>query len=111
MQDRLKQIGRRRPREVQQTSEWLGEIPGDHHAIGQLPNVARAGHPGLQKDAYGWCMRTEPPSDIGQAVETSNCRSDSAIGTTVRIDIMTVGRRTESNGPRGTHRKRPPPLA
>src|SRR5262249_54761154 len=54
MEDRLKQIRRRKPGEIQQVSEWLGELPRNDNAIGQLAHVMRPGHPGLQKHGDGW---------------------------------------------------------
>src|SRR6186713_936663 len=110
MQDRLEQIGRGKPGEIQQASEWLGELPRDHDAIGQLPHVVRAGHPGLQKHADGWRTRVQPAADLSQTVKSSNGGSDSTVNVTVRIDIIDLRWRTESNGARRSHGKRTPPL-
>src|SRR6187397_2740440 len=109
MQDRLKQIGRGKPGEIQQASEWLGELPRDDDAIGQLPHVVRAGHPGLQKHADGWRTRTQPFAYVSETVKSSNRGSDSAVKATVRIDITFFRRRTESNRSRRSHEKRTPP--
>jgi hypothetical protein len=70
-QDRPKQIGGGKPGEIQQASERLGELPRNDDAIGCLPHVARAGHPGLQKHADGWRMRTQPAADVSETVESS----------------------------------------
>src|SRR5262245_43318094 len=110
MQDRLKQIGRGKPGEIQQASEWLGELPRDNHAIGQLPHIVWAGHPGFQKHADGWRTRAQPSADVSETVESSNGGSDSAVKLTVRIDITRARWRTESNRSRRRHGKRTPPL-
>src|SRR4029450_7766580 len=111
MQDRLKQIGRGKPGEIQQASEWLGEFPRDDDAIGQLPHVAWAGHPGLQKHADGWRTRTQPSAYVSETVKSSNRGRDSAVKATVRLDITLCRRRTESNRSRRPHGKRTPPFA
>ena len=110
MQDRLKQIGRGKPGEIQQASEWLGELPRDDDAIGQLPHAVRAGHPGLEKHADRWRTRTQPAARVSETVKSSNGGSDSAVKATVRIDITLFRRRTESNRSRRPHGKRTPPL-
>src|SRR6185503_12286185 len=110
MQDRLKQIGRGKPGEIQQASKWLGELPRDDDAIRQLPHVAWAGHPGLQKNADGWRTRAQPSTDVSETIESSNRGSDSAVKATVRIDITLFRRRTESNRSCRPHGKRTPPL-
>src|SRR5918992_1492302 len=98
MQDRLKQIGRGKPGEIQQASEWLGELPRDDDAIGQLPHVVRAGHPGLQKHADGWRTRTQPSAYVSETVKSSNGGSDSAVKAAICIDITHARWGTESNG-------------
>src|SRR5688572_20341931 len=110
MQDRLKQIGRGKPGEIEQASEWLGELPRDDDAIGQLPHVAWTGHPGLQKHADGWRTRTQPSAYVSETVKSSNRGSDSAVKATVRIEITVFRRRTKSNRSRGPHEQRTPPL-
>src|SRR5688572_26266480 len=110
MQDRLKQIGRGEPGKIQIASEWFGEIPSDNYAISQLPHVARAGHPGLQKYADGWCMFTQLGGHFSEKIKSSNGGSNSSIRATVRINITHAQWRTESNGSRCPHRKRTPPL-
>src|SRR4030095_14413512 len=110
MHGRLKQIGRGEPGEIQQASEWLGELPRDDDAIGQLPHVVRAGHPRLQKHADGWRTRTQPAAHVSETVKSSNGGSDSAVKLTVRIDITDAQWRTESNGSRRRHGKHTPPL-
>src|ERR1700749_1177013 len=102
MQDRLKQVGRRKPAEIEQASVWLGEFPRDDDAIGQLPHVAWAVQPGLQKDADGRRARSEPPPYVSGSVKPSNRGRGSAVNATVRVDITRVRRRAESN------RSRPP---
>jgi hypothetical protein len=72
---------------IEQPSEGLGERPRDDDAIGQLPHVAWAGHPGLQKHADGWRARTQPSADVSEAVDSSNRGSNSAVKATVRIDV------------------------
>src|ERR1700749_4175545 len=102
MQDRLKQVGRRKPAEIEQASVWLGEFPRDDDAIGPLLHVAWAVHPGLQKHADGRRTRRPPFAYLSERVESSNDGSNSAVNAAVRIDITAIGRRAESN------RSRPP---
>src|SRR3712207_8888764 len=63
------------PGEIQKASEWFGEIPCDNDAISQLPHVVRAGHPGLQKHADGWCTRNEPAPCVRSEEHTSELQS------------------------------------
>src|SRR4029078_9403833 len=103
MQDGRKQRGRGKPGEIQQASEWFGELPRNDDAIGQFPRVVRTGHPGLQKHADSWRARTQPAASASETVKPPNRGSDSAVKVTVRIDISRPRWRTESNRSRRPH--------
>src|SRR5580765_5540438 len=110
MQDRLKQIARGEPGEIQKASESLRQVPRDDDAIGKLTHVAPTGHAGLEKYADGRRTRAQPSTCVSDPVESSNRGSDSAVNATVCIDVTLFRRRTESKRPRRSHRQCTPPL-